>query len=330
MNSTILSNIWHCVGLSKNVTTYPQSTKIGNRSIVVWRSPEDGRLMALDDACPHRGAPLSAGMVCNNSIVCPYHAWHFDGDTGDLLEIPSDAKKVRLPIKNAAKKVVVRESGGFVFALNDPQGDKLPSLPVLRRDICGKAAYGEVEFEAMWVPVIQNSIDFSHIHSLHSFGNYEKQGIEDMVVHKKNASEIRASFKIHNTTQPGFWIFKENDPIRVHITVRLPATSIITFTLRETLSFTTIVCVTPTSDTTSISRFCLVRHLKAPKVVSSLFEANCLDWMASGAMSKVVKEDKQMVDRLHTLDTQLSAPSDMVQLEYMKMVSNWASIFNNN
>ncbi len=33
------------------------------RRVVLWRSPQDGTVHCLDDACPHRGAALSDGWV---------------------------------------------------------------------------------------------------------------------------------------------------------------------------------------------------------------------------------------------------------------------------
>ena len=37
----------------------------------------DGRLYAVQNACPHQGAPLAAGSLQEGYVVCPYHAWRF-------------------------------------------------------------------------------------------------------------------------------------------------------------------------------------------------------------------------------------------------------------
>ena len=37
---------------------------------------------ATDDACPHRGGPLSEGDLLGDEIVCPWHLWTFRLDTG--------------------------------------------------------------------------------------------------------------------------------------------------------------------------------------------------------------------------------------------------------
>jgi nitrite reductase (NADH) small subunit len=42
----------------------------------------DGRLHAVQQACPHRGGPLSEGDQDGCLLYCPLHAWAFDVRTG--------------------------------------------------------------------------------------------------------------------------------------------------------------------------------------------------------------------------------------------------------
>jgi NAD(P)H-dependent nitrite reductase small subunit len=49
----------------------------------------DGTIHAIDDACPHRGGPLSAGFVEGNQVFCPLHGWAFDVTTGKCVSNPS-------------------------------------------------------------------------------------------------------------------------------------------------------------------------------------------------------------------------------------------------
>jgi len=42
----------------------------------------DGELHAIDNECPHRGAPLGAGLLENGRVHCPLHGWAFDPKTG--------------------------------------------------------------------------------------------------------------------------------------------------------------------------------------------------------------------------------------------------------
>jgi nitrite reductase (NADH) small subunit len=42
--------------------------------IAVFRTADD-RIFALDDRCPHRGGPLSQGIVHGDRVTCPLHNW---------------------------------------------------------------------------------------------------------------------------------------------------------------------------------------------------------------------------------------------------------------
>ena len=42
--------------------------------VAVFRADGD-RVFALDDRCPHRGGPLSQGIVFGDRVACPLHGW---------------------------------------------------------------------------------------------------------------------------------------------------------------------------------------------------------------------------------------------------------------
>ena len=49
--------------------------------VAVFRTADD-QVFAIDDRCPHKGGPLSEGIVHGTSVTCPLHAWVFDLATG--------------------------------------------------------------------------------------------------------------------------------------------------------------------------------------------------------------------------------------------------------
>ncbi|MDW3204362.1 MAG: nitrite reductase small subunit NirD [Alphaproteobacteria bacterium] len=49
--------------------------------VAIFRTEAD-EVFALDDRCPHKGGPLSDGIVHGKSVTCPLHNWVFDFDTG--------------------------------------------------------------------------------------------------------------------------------------------------------------------------------------------------------------------------------------------------------
>lgn len=54
----------------------------------------DGEYFAIDDACPHMGASLSAGYVENGGVTCPWHAWRFSVRDGSWLDSPKSPLRV--------------------------------------------------------------------------------------------------------------------------------------------------------------------------------------------------------------------------------------------
>ena len=49
--------------------------------VAVFRNDRD-EVFALLDRCPHKGGPLSQGIVFGTSVACPLHNWSIGLDTG--------------------------------------------------------------------------------------------------------------------------------------------------------------------------------------------------------------------------------------------------------
>jgi nitrite reductase (NADH) small subunit len=72
--------------------------------IAVFRTLDD-EVFALRDKCPHKGGPLSQGIVHGNKVACPLHDWKIHLDTG-MAVAPDEGCAARFP---------VRVEGGRVF-----------------------------------------------------------------------------------------------------------------------------------------------------------------------------------------------------------------------
>ena len=48
----------------------------------------DGTIYAIDELCPHQGAPLSEGLFVGCVAICPWHGAEFDVANGKLLSRP--------------------------------------------------------------------------------------------------------------------------------------------------------------------------------------------------------------------------------------------------
>jgi nitrite reductase (NADH) small subunit len=52
------------------------------RTIAIFRTEKDD-VFAVHDACPHKGGPLSQGIVLGESVSCPLHGWCIDLKRGE-------------------------------------------------------------------------------------------------------------------------------------------------------------------------------------------------------------------------------------------------------
>jgi len=82
---------------------------VGGRELAVIRAGDDA-FHAIDDECPHQGAPLSDGVVDGGLIVCPLHHWEFEYETGACLEEP-DCPVARHECKVENGRVLVKLAG---------------------------------------------------------------------------------------------------------------------------------------------------------------------------------------------------------------------------
>jgi 3-phenylpropionate/trans-cinnamate dioxygenase ferredoxin component len=58
-----------------------------------------GRFYAMSNTCLHRGGPLGQGMLAEQAVMCPWHAWTWDVTTGEntanpVLKLPTYEVKV--------------------------------------------------------------------------------------------------------------------------------------------------------------------------------------------------------------------------------------------
>jgi nitrite reductase (NADH) small subunit len=72
--------------------------------IAVFRTAED-KVFALLDRCPHKGGPLSQGIVFGESVACPLHNWTIGLDDGCA----------KAPDEGCAERFACKVEGGQVF-----------------------------------------------------------------------------------------------------------------------------------------------------------------------------------------------------------------------
>ena len=88
--------------------------------LVAYRG-ESGTVRLFDAHCPHLGAHLGfGGEVRGDDLVCPFHGWRYDGETGANVEIPYSARTC-FP-KVSLRSWSVDEHCGVVYFWHDANG----------------------------------------------------------------------------------------------------------------------------------------------------------------------------------------------------------------
>ncbi|MGE3173590.1 MAG: Rieske (2Fe-2S) protein [Planctomycetota bacterium] len=76
---------WVAIGRPDELQFTPgAAVRIGDHWIAVFplQGEPDRQWVAIDNACPHAGAPLCDGAVLDGKVVCSLHLWEFDLRTG--------------------------------------------------------------------------------------------------------------------------------------------------------------------------------------------------------------------------------------------------------
>jgi nitrite reductase/ring-hydroxylating ferredoxin subunit len=61
----------------------------GGRELALYNV--GGAFHAIENFCPHRGAPLADGNLCGHTVECDWHGWRFDVRSGACLNNPAQA-----------------------------------------------------------------------------------------------------------------------------------------------------------------------------------------------------------------------------------------------
>jgi len=91
-------NDWIEVGTLEDIPRQgARVVRTAEGDIAVFRTLDD-EVFALRDKCPHKGGPLSQGIVHGRRVACPLHDWKIHLDTG-LAVAPDEGCAARFPVK---------------------------------------------------------------------------------------------------------------------------------------------------------------------------------------------------------------------------------------
>ena len=159
-------NCWYMAGWSRDFTREElKPVTMLNEQIVIYRK-NDGGLVALQDRCCHRFAPLSLGRLEHDDLRCMYHGLKF-APSGKCIEIPGQSK---IPPQACVRAypIVEKYSGAWVW-MGDPALADVALIPdfVGIDDPRWAMLPGRMDYNANYMLINDNLLDLSHIPFLH-------------------------------------------------------------------------------------------------------------------------------------------------------------------
>jgi nitrite reductase/ring-hydroxylating ferredoxin subunit len=171
-----LQNYWFPLCPSSFVKEKPVSLRRLGKKIAVWRD-QSGVVHALEDHCPHRGAPLSLGVILGDRLGCPYHGVEVRCD-GTTTRVPG-SPGCKLEGSRATLGFHVEESNGAIFLYNSDVNIDTPpplNLPEQLTSPEWNSFLCYVEWGCDYRYVIENVMDPMHGAYLHKQSHTMSEG----------------------------------------------------------------------------------------------------------------------------------------------------------
>jgi vanillate O-demethylase monooxygenase subunit len=196
-------NAWYVACTSDEIDGKPLGRTICGEAIVFYRGGPDNAVAALEDFCPHRGAPLSLGRVCDGKLVCGYHG----------LEMGCDGKTVAMPGQRvrgfpAIRTYPVVERYGFIWVW---PGDAAKADPATIHHLEWAEnphwAYGGglYHIKCDYRLMIDNLMDLTHETYVHSTSIGQKEIDEHAPTTTTEGDHVITSRFMNNIIAPPFW-----------------------------------------------------------------------------------------------------------------------------
>ena len=67
----------------------------------------NGEFYATENFCPHKGAPLADGILCEHVIECGFHGWQFDVRTGECLTLVEKIETYEVVVEDGLIRILV-------------------------------------------------------------------------------------------------------------------------------------------------------------------------------------------------------------------------------
>jgi vanillate O-demethylase monooxygenase subunit len=202
-DTPFVMNEWYVAAFGEEIKRHLLARTLLGKRLVFYRSTQ-GQVVALEDRCPHRSMPLSAGTLEQDTIVCAYHGFRYNTE-GDCTEVPSQA---RCPQNVGIRAYRTHERGAVVWIwMGEPEQADLNKLPAQdwMEDPLWERSQGHLSLQANYVRLHENLLDLTHLSFLHakSFGtpDYAKAAFESEI----GEGQFALLRQVVPTTLPPVW-----------------------------------------------------------------------------------------------------------------------------
>jgi vanillate O-demethylase monooxygenase subunit len=161
-----LRNRWYCAAVSDELGTAPLGRILLDEPVVLYRK-SDGALVALEDRCCHRRAPLSKGKVEGDKLRCGYHGFLYEPG-GNVVWVPGQDK---VPPGARVRAYPLVEKHGFAWIwMGAPSQADPATIPDFHwnDDPEFAAVAGLLPVAADYRLLMDNLMDLSHVSFLHA------------------------------------------------------------------------------------------------------------------------------------------------------------------
>jgi nitrite reductase/ring-hydroxylating ferredoxin subunit len=160
MTANYPTKCWYVAATSDELGDAPLGRRLLGHDVVLWRSP-NGRVLAFDDRCAHRGFPLSDGHVDGDRLVCGYHGCAYDAD-GRCVHVPTQSG---VPSGMRVRVFPILEVPPFIWIWPGPPaaapGGRPPRTPWLNDR--GWSSFSDTwRVRANYLMVHEHYLDFSY------------------------------------------------------------------------------------------------------------------------------------------------------------------------
>ncbi len=196
-----ITNAWYVACTPDEIAAKPLGRQICGHRMVIFRA--GGTVSALEDFCPHRGAPLSLGFVRDDTLVCGYHGLAL-GCSGHVASMPGQRVKNFPPVR----AFPVIERYGFIWVWPGEADQADPALlPHLEWAESAEWAYGGGMYHIAcdYRLMIDNLMDLTHETYVHASSIGQKEIDEAPVKTHAEGDQIVTSRMMDGVGAPPFW-----------------------------------------------------------------------------------------------------------------------------